>query len=148
MKATRLRSLRGSILVDGAGIKEQLIIDDGRINHGLKILSFQMWAKTSENNMGIDAHLALAKKPNHVDILDAGDNRQIAWCSGGYDNGIITMTYRSIIDPDHVVNRDLFINADASDGLWSYLIVCEEYDLSDDEAIVQIVKETSQNTTP
>lgn len=146
MKPTRIRSLRGSIQVTGGAIKHQLILDDGRINHGLKILSFEMWSKTATNLQGIDVMLCLAKLPSAQQKMNASDNRQIAWFCGGFDNYIMTTPMRSIIDPDHVVNRDLFIFGDASDALWNYLIVAEEYDLSDDEAIVQIIKETSQTS--
>jgi hypothetical protein len=146
MKPRRIRSLRGSILVDGGAIKHQLILDDGRINHGLKILSFEMWSKSSVNQLGIDVMLCLAKLPSAQQKMNASDNRQIAWFMGGFDNYINTTEFRSIIDPDHVINRDLFIFGDATNALWNYLIIAEEYDLSDDEAIVQIIKETSQTS--
>lgn len=145
MKCTRTRTLRGMIEVDGTPIRHQLILDDGRINNGLKIVAFEMWTTSSGNQVGIDATLSLAIMDGGGPTMDASDNRQIAWTTGGFDNAIISMTYRSFVDPDHVVNRDLFITADASDGQWNYLIIAEEYELSDDEAIVQIIKETSQN---
>jgi hypothetical protein len=150
MKLKRVRSLRGSIQSTGDNIKQQLIIDDGLINNGMKIISFDMWTTSgnSENTVGIDANLSLAQMPNHAATMDASDNRQIAWTTGGFDNAILTMTYRTFIDPNHVVNRDLFIHAEATPNLWNYLIIYEEYELSDDEAIVQIIKETSQNTDP
>jgi len=40
----------------------------------------------------------------------------------------------------------LYLYATSTEALWNYLIICQEYDLSDDEAIVQIIKETSQTT--
>ena len=149
MKKGKCRSLRGSIQTTGSNVKHQLIVDDGLINNGLKIVSFSMWTDTGSGVMGLDANLSLAPMPAHASIMDASDNRQIAWICGGFDTNIpIAIQMQSFIDPNHVVNRDLFIHAFASPALWNYLIIYEEYDLSDDEAIVQIIKETSQNTTP
>lgn len=91
--------------------------------------------------------------------MDAGDNTQFGWAyyaqvasvpssgpteSGlqaaysGYDNGLI--------DPDHIINRDLFISLRfSSTAVYNYLIVCELLELTDDEAIVTIIKENSQS---
>ena len=149
MKLGRCRSLRGSFEVTGSSHKQQLIVDDGLINNGLKIISFNVWTDTGSGVGGIDCNLSLAPMPAHAHYMDASDNRQIAWVCGGFDNGTpISIPMQSFIDPNHVVNRDLYIHAFASVGLWNYLIIFEEYDLTDDEAIVQIIKETSQNTTP
>tara|TARA_R100000963_G_C4625561_1_gene91896 strand:+ start:620 stop:1072 length:453 start_codon:yes stop_codon:yes gene_type:complete len=146
MKSTRTRSLRGSILPTDGYIKKQLILSDGLINHGLKIRYFTMWTSSGQNEAGIDAVLSLDVISTAGNIMDASNSRQIAWVTGGYDNGIQTMSYREIIDPDHVVNRDLYLSAQATDGeLWNYLIICDAYELSDDEAIVQIIKETQQS---
>jgi len=146
MKQCRTRSLRGSIEPVDGKIKMQLILSDGLINHGLKIKSFSMWASSGEPTAGIDAVLSLDIVAVTSNLMDASNNRQIAWVTGGYDNGIQTMEFREFIDPDHVVNRDLFIQANATDGvLWNYLIIADEYELSDDEAIVQIIKETQQS---
>lgn len=146
MKATRIRTLRGSIFATDGAIKKQLILDDGRINHGLKILSLNLWTSTGVNNAGIDAVLALGLLPSVQQGMDAGNNAQIGWFTGGFDNAINTAPMRAILDPDHVINRDLYLYAECTESLWNYLIICQEYDLSDDEAIVQIIKETSQTT--
>jgi hypothetical protein len=112
----------------------------------MRIISFNMWT-SSIGSQYIDANLSLAIMPVFLYHMNAGDNRQIAWTTGEHSpNG--SMAYRTFIDPNHVVNRDLFINANCTGGLWNWLIIFEEYTLSDDEAIVQIIKETSQNTTP
>jgi hypothetical protein len=146
MRATRLRTLRGSVFAKDGVIKKQLILDDGRINHGLKILSFVMWSSTGGNEAGIDATLALALLPAGQAQMDASNNAQIGWVTGGFDNAMNTAPLMAILDPDHVINRDLYLYAFSTEILWNYLIIAQEYDLSDDEAIVQIIKETSQTT--
>lgn len=144
-KCSKLKSLRGSINQQNPFEKKHLILDDGLINNGMKVISFTMWTTTGGNQAGCDATLSLAPIPSGLPIFDASDNRQIAWVTGGMDNGMITQEYREFIDPDHVVNRDLYLTVGASIGeLWNYLIIFEQYALSDDEAIVQIIKETSQ----
>jgi hypothetical protein len=142
----KIRTLRGSIDSEGQN-KLQLILDDGRINDGLKVVKFQCWASSGNPTLGMDATLSLDIIPSASPKFDAGDSRQIAWVTGGYDNGIMTMSYRDIIDPEHIVNRDLYLYVDATAGVRiNYLIVCEVYELSDDEAIISIIKETGQNS--
>ena len=154
MKATRIRTLRGQIDHVSGELKRKLIIDDGRPNHGLKILEFHVWAGVNTQQAFGSFGLALDVTPpaGAEDIFDAGDNRQIAWATWGYaDAGThhVILPAFSLVDPDHIVNRDLFFYGLASHHpvKWNYLIVCQEYELTDDEAIITIVKETSQNTT-
>lgn len=146
MKYSRIRTLRGSVTPIGGKIKLQLILSDGLINHGLKIIDFKMWCSSGLPTAGLDAVLSLDIISPAGLPMDASDSRQIAWVSGGYDNGLNIMPYFTVIDPDHVVNRDLYLNADATEGvLYNYLILAEAYSLTDDEAIVQIIKETQQS---
>jgi len=154
MKATRKRTLRGSITHASGELKRKLIIDDGRTNYGLKVLEFHVWADLSHQSAFGSFGLALDVVAMPAsDIFDAGDNRQIAWATWGYADAIsysMDLPQFNLVDPDHVVNRDLYFFGKGSHEpvVWNYMIVCEEYILSDDEAIVQIIKETSQNTSP
>ncbi len=50
------------------------------------------------------------------------------------------------LDPDHVVNRDMFLSlVNTANGVYNYLIEMRVVELSDDEAIITIIKETSQS---
>ena len=153
MKATRIRTLRGTLTSPAGAFKQQLILDDGRPNNGLKILEFHVWSDLFHQQaygsfgLSLDKHNVAGQ-----DIFDAGDNRQIAWVTMGYvaaGSGTTDLFPQvSLIDPDHIVNRDLFIYGLGShDVVFNYLIKCQEVELTDDEAIVTIIKETSQNTT-
>lgn len=145
MKKSRIRTLRGSIDTETGNIKKQLIIDDGRPNHGLKVIDFAIWTDNLNPVGGGSFHLATEVVPSAL-MYNAEDNRQIAWAAGGYDNNVpIDVGWRTIVDPDHIINRDLFIAGFCSVGRWNYLITCEEYILSDDEAIISIIKETAQS---
>jgi hypothetical protein len=151
MISGRMRTLRGSFREPISDFKRQLILDDGRSNHGLKILSFQMWTDVTNIDAAISASLSLEDTPAGLPFFDAEDNRQIAWVSGAYITSPaqpFNIPYVSIIDPDHIVNESLYIRAFATANVvWNYLIVCEEYTLSDDEAIISLIKERSQNVS-
>jgi hypothetical protein len=79
--------------------------------------------------------------------MNAGDNRQFAWYQSSVSStlGNIIQPY-GVIDPDHIVNRDLFLTMDnTTNGVYNYLIEAQVVELTDDEAIVTIIKETSQS---
>lgn len=148
MKTGRIRTLRGSFKSTIQDMKRELILDDGRPNNGLKVLSFSMWTDVSNNDAFISASLLLELPPAGLPFFDASDNRQIAW----FTSAFITTTPSAIysgpdahIDPNHVVNESLFIRAFGTPNIiWSYMVVCEEYTLTDDEAIITLIKERSQ----
>ena len=74
--------------------------------------------------------------------MNAGDNRQFAWTIGS-GQGDVNPSY---LDPDHIVNRDMFLSlVNSAPGTYNYLIQMRVYELTDDEAIVSIIKETSQS---
>lgn len=143
MKLGRLRTIRGQITVTGGVGKLNLVIADGLINYGLKITNFQIWPTVLGNQDFIGILSLDIGSP--AAPMDSGDNRQIGWCyfsdqgaSGGH-------AYRSLIDPDHVVNRDLFLSMmNTTGGTYNYMIEAQVVELTDDEAIITIIKETSQ----
>lgn len=154
---SRLRTLRGRIIPTGGKAFRELILDDGRINYGYRITSFRMWPdQMYTEDHAFNAYLSYARMPADA-TFDASDNRQIAWSwyiqsgfqpapnglplgSTGFDN--------HIIDPDHLVNRDLVLNMfNSTDRAMNYLIELEERVLSDDEAIITIIKESSQSVS-
>jgi hypothetical protein len=110
-----------------------------------------MWTDASNMDAFISASLCLEVPISGLPIFDAGDNRQIAWFTSTQITTSPTpfvVPANQWIDPDHVVNESLFIRAyGTANIIWSYLIVCEEYTLSDDEAIISMIKERTQNFT-
>jgi len=146
MKFGKLRTLRGQIEVQGLAGKKNIIVADGLINYGLKILSMKVWPEDSmtaafqfEAILNLDVPAGLVN-PN------AGDNRQIAWDSQKNTVTSIVVNANPIIDPDHIVNRDLFLTMTrATNGTYNYLIEAQVVELDDNEAIITIIKETSQS---
>lgn len=140
MKRGRLRTLRGQIEVTGGGVaRKNIIMADGLINMGLKIKSFSVWAVDPADTF--TAILSYDILPSGT-LMNAGDNSQFAWTVG---NGSAEI-YSNFLDPDHLINRDMFISMVGSDtGVYNYLIEADLYSLTDDEAIISIIKETSQS---
>ena len=150
MKLGKLRTLRGEIRVTGGGVaKLNLIAADGLVNYGLKILSFTVWKNqtpTGASSQNLTAILSL-DTIGSGDNMNAGDNRQFAWYQSSISStlGNIIQPY-GLIDPDHIVNRDLYLTLDNSTtGTYNYLIECQVVELTDDEAIITIIKENSQS---
>jgi len=138
MKTTRIRTLRGQIEVVAGVAKKNLIVSDGLINVGLIVNSFQMWAvDPTDTFIGILSYETLISGST----MNAGDNSQFGWTVG---NGSAEI-HSEFLDPDHVVNRDMFLSMISSDtGTYNYLIECQMVLLDDNEAIISIIKETSQ----
>lgn len=119
--------------------RKNLIAYDGLINVGLIVERFQMWAvDPADVFQGI---LSYETIPSGT-TMNAGDNSQFGWTVG---NGSAEI-HSEFLDPDHVVNRDMFISMVSSDvGVYNYLIECRMVILDDNEAIISIIKETSQS---
>jgi len=154
MKATgRIRTLRGSILFPARSStdpentgRRNLILDDGRINVGYKIISFHIWNSDmcgTLNSFASQAHLSMGLEITSA-LPDAADNREIGWAKWQTSQEVW-----SLVDPDHIVVRDLnlifpLVN-NISENRVNYYIMMEEYDISDQEAIISIIKEESQD---
>jgi len=138
MKNTRVRTLRGQISVTGGVARKNLIVSDGLINVGLLVTRFQMWAvDPTDTFIGILSYDTLISGS----AMNAGDNSQFGWTVG---NGSAEI-HSEFLDPNHVVNRDMFLSMISSDtGDYNYLIECQMVLLDDNEAIISIIKETSQ----
>ena len=148
MKLGKLRTLRGQITVTGGVGRLNLIASDGLVNLGLKINSFQIWSSRNQGSVfqpykftGILSLDTIAAGSD----MNAADNRQFAWSFYSSDATGVLVNHRTVIDPDHIVNRDLFLTMDdSSTDTYNYLIEAQVVELTDDEAIITIIKETSQ----
>ncbi len=159
----RVRTLRGKLTTTAVGpgkAEAQLILNDQLINRGLKVTGFFVWPEAVGNQMesaSYNAILSYAQLANADVVMDAGDNTQIAWAysekfARGSDPAVvatqaISLGPQGFIDPDHIVNRDLYITLRNStvQTTFNYMVVCEMLELSDAEAIVTIIKENSQS---
>jgi hypothetical protein len=144
MKLGKIRTLRGQLTPpEGASsAKRQLIVEDGRLNIGYRVTSFQVWPADYDVNLSYQASLSVSNSGS--DELDASNSSQIAWVLGNY----YLSTLPATLDPEHIVNQELYIRTKFSDPFakMNYLIEMVEVSLSDDEAIITIVKNSQQNT--
>ena len=98
---------------------------------------------------GFDSYATLSLDLDSDKEWDWGDNRQIGWAStNAPSTGSLDAPF-SVIDPDHIVIQDLFIqgqvqSAGGTDKI-NYLIELEPVSLTDDQAIITLIKERSQD---
>lgn len=138
------RTLRGQF---EEGTNKRLVVDDGRLNHGYKVISFVVAASPSSS--GNDVYATLSLDLDAAKEWDWGDNRQIAWSSSDAVTGVTIAPPFSVIDPDHIVIQDLFIQGQFGNpggtSKINYLIELEPVSLTDDQAIITLIKERSQD---
>lgn len=133
-----IHTLRGRV---DPNSQKRLIIDDGRFNHAMKVESFVVWPANPSATQ--DPACVLSLSDNTVTSADASDTNQIGW-SKAADVVNVYSSY-SIIDPNHLVVRDLYItNLDADDEA-NYLVILKPMEISDDRAIMALIKERSQD---
>ena len=140
----RRRTLRGQLV---EGENKRLILDDGRLNHGYRVVNFVVVGDPSSHSFDAYATLSLDYDPPKQ--WDWGDNRQIGWASTNISAAAGVDQPFSLLDPDHVVIMDLYIQgqvgSSGGDGVINYLIELETIDLNDDESILTLIKERSQD---
>ena len=131
-------TLRGRL---AGNSKKSLVIDDGRFNHGMIVKEFHVWGLTNQSEAEMTLNL---EKENVGTNFDASNTSQIGWAAQIGAGGTPAMTFFSLIDPDHVVVRDLVLNNFGStEG--NYLVILESVALSDDQAIMALIKERHQD---
>ena len=141
------RTLRGR--VDTNNERRRLILDDGRTNHGFRIVEFYI-ISDNPSTSAADAYGSLAtEEAAATAIWNLDDNRQIGWAGQNLAGSAAPSNQFSLIDPDHVVINDLFVCGSGGSGATSdgyqYLVVMEPVTLSDNEAIIQLIKERAQD---
>ena len=134
----KIFSLRGRL---ANGEKKDLVIDDGRLNHGMKIKEFHVWG--IDNDSAAEMTLCLNEE-NVGSQFDASNGNQIAWASQTGAAGVPTNSSFSLIDPNHVVVQDLVLN-NFGGTVGNYLVILEAITLTDDQAILALIKERQQD---
>ena len=134
----KTHTLRG--LLKGNEVR-RIVVDDGRLTHAMRVVSFVVFPKSVGS--GNDIQVTLGLNRDFTTVFDASNNGQIAWGSWWSDaSAKHDWTY---VDPDHLVIRDLFIsNTSAAGAEANYVIKLETMDISNDESILQLIKENQQ----
>lgn len=140
----RRRTLRGQFV---EGTTKRLIVDDGRLTHGYRVVSFVAVGVPSAS--GSNAYATLSLDYDAPLAWDFGDNRQIGWSSTNLPNLSGLEAPFSLLDPDHIIINDLYIQGQVGGSggtaVINYLIEIEPVQLTDDQAILALIKERSQD---
>ena len=139
----KTHTLRGQVI---EGRVKRLIIDDGRLTHAMRITKFVISGDPSA--AGNDAFAVLGVQGSFPSIWNWGDNNQIAWASTNIGGTAGADAPFSLVDDDHLIVRDLYIYGQVGAGggadVINYYIEMEAKDISNDESILQLIKERSQ----
>ena len=143
---SKLMSLRGRVDPSTA---TRLIIDDGLFTKGFIVREFYVFPENPASGGNDSVYGTLA-----VDIdgsavrWTADDARQIAWASTVQDEtGFGARPSMSIIDPNHLVVRDLWFMGSRASGTdqINYLVLIEPVEISENQAVLALIKERSQD---
>jgi len=144
----------------------RLQLANGTFTKNFKVVEFDIFPNMSRKSGNIGAYTTTITNNDIVNVclaleesgLTAGefrfnDSRQIGWMQG---YSVATMTnYRVHLDPNHIIVQDLWLGVygvDTSDGSTeptkvdlNYHIVVEEVTSSMNQAVLQLIKERSQD---
>ena len=136
------RTLRGSLQPSEI---RQLVVDDGIFTNGLRVTFFTVWSSgilTADAAVGC---LSLSDTILPGNLLPANDPACFAWSMMTLGTvGDLQVSGWERLDPDHIVNEELFIHNRAATQL-EYLIVAEPYFMTEDEGVLQLVKGKQQS---
>lgn len=136
------RTLRGSL---NAGEIRQLVVDDGIFTNGLRVTYFTVWTSDILAASSTIGCLSLSDTIIPVAPLPANDPSCFAWSMMTFGTvGDPQVSGWDRLDPDHIVNEELFIHNRAATQL-EYLIVAEPYLMTEDEGVLQLVKGKQQS---
>jgi len=145
---------------------KRLILDNGDFKRNYRVIEFTIFPNLNRLSGNIGSYAQITASPTWManvalaleasGILDGefrfNDSRQIAWFQGYGASS--PYNYRTHLDPNHIIVQDLWIGGyavDTSDGssevlsvALNYHIVLEEVTSSLNEAVLQLIKERSQ----
>lgn len=137
-----VHTLRGKLSTSEV---RELIIDDGRYTMGHRIVRFEIFPNDLSTGAADVSGMLVKEAAAAQQNWDASDSRQVAWSSTTMSTANAVNNKTDIIDPDHVVIRELYVTGYASSGDVNYLVVLEPITLTQDEAVLQLIKERSQD---
>jgi|TARA_R110002126_G_scaffold82463_1_gene202123 hypothetical protein len=153
MKKIGTYSVRGQVTEaeTEAGLPQKILLYDGSIKTGYKIVSFVVWGASSNTSSNPDVMGKLGTtdtlNTSSVNFFNASDQRELAWAgSAGSTDTMFNSPPASIIDPDNLIVEDIFIYArSAAAEPCNYLITMEKYDITDWQGALAMVRNSAQN---
>jgi hypothetical protein len=126
----------------------QLVVDDGIFTNGLRITYFTVWCVDWGNDDACTGLLSLRDAVSPTGgTFPANDPSVFAWAFQGRGTAPTTGDEEVFtwdrLDPDHIVNEELFIHNRGSNSL-NYLIIAEPYMMTPEQGVMQLVKAANQ----
>lgn len=140
--AIKTRILRGQL---AANEYRKLIIDDGNFNQGFRVTRFVCAGDPAGSSQEIAVRLS-TEVPNSA--WNWGDSREIAWASTRQTVEATWGGWEGAIDTTAVVLQEMWIDSKSSavgTVNINYLIELEPVTLTDNEAVLVLIKENSQD---
>lgn len=168
----RSLSLRGTVdIADKAYINNHLVFqyESNDLTRGWVVDYAYVWCSDPKGAVSADGQgvflnaLATDTIPDGTTDFPSSDNRFIGWNIQGanlrnsgdmasFQGSSFEAGTRMVIDEDHVVNRDLYLNffsitdpAQAPEREWSYLIGLRPVKLTPAESVLSMVKSVAQD---
>jgi len=152
------RVLRGTIPSYNFEGAVHLVVDDGKYTDAWRVTKFMVSTQDlgstqagSRDCFGVLAtHEAAIPEPTGNNVWWTwADRRQFAWAAFGMDGDSQIDNQFSLIDSSHIIVRDMYVAITAqtafSSTLFNYYIELERVKLTDDQAIMAIIQEESQD---
>lgn len=145
---TGARTLRGTLQANEI---RQLVVDDGIFTNGLRVEYFTVWVGDFTSEAATGGLLSLSDtvvSPGN-NTFPANDPACFAWSFQGRSASPLPAIDESVttwerIDPDHIVNEELFIH-NRGNTVLNYLIIAQPYFMTEDEGVLQLVKGKQQS---
>lgn len=122
---------------------KRLLLGDGRLNVGYRIVRFIVAGDPS--NAVNDSFATLGLDFDMGTTWNWSDNRQVAWAATRIQGNDSAEAPFSLIDGDTVVVNDLFIAGGSGGTVINYYVELQEVNLTDDESVLVLIKERSQD---
>ena len=134
------RTLRGTLT---GNEKRRLVVDDGQLTQGYLVKEFHVWSTSLSG--GRNAEMVLSLNEDIALGWRAEDSRQIGWGAMITDAvGDESLNKFSLLDPDHIILRDLWIQSLNADDA-NYMVVLEKIELTDNQSILTLIKEDRES---
>ena len=177
MMSGRVFTLRGKVQAvdDGQLINNHLLLDNVSPDRtkAWRVITAYIWPVTYRATAASDGILNLTGNlatdtmfhPQFEHLADPSDNRLIGWAQQTYNvrdatadfitpNGVPLCSMCFLMDPDHLVSKELYLNfATTSDDDsapkrdWGYMVVLEEMKVTPTESIFAQIKGMGQDVT-
>ena len=119
-------------------LTRSLVVDDGRYTNGFIIEEMRIWSAGPSLPAGFSSNACLSLYDTPPATMNAEESGTIAWAAWIEDtnNGVDQFF---IIDPEHVVNQDLFLHNLGGTSM-NYLIRMRPMVMTPEQGVLQLVK--------